>query len=100
MGINLKDIIETVCDSKEKDYVVEKTYPMKHEWRKLFEDCEEIAHDCSDSLEALMKKVEKLDTKRKLMWATIEDSLKVYGKKMRYNEETDEIEELIERESK
>lgn len=80
----LKMAVETLGDDDKK---VIKSLKMKEEWIRMHDELEAL----TDDLSAL---VSKADTKRKLMWATIEEDLGIYDKQLRIDPDKNILEVL------
>ena len=66
---------ELVKDSENSKGKLEKTIKMKPEWTRMWDEVGELA----DEAQAL---VHKLETKRRLMWSTIENDIEIYDKQL------------------
>lgn len=75
--------VEAKVNGHSKEDIV-KTIPAKSEWVKLHDELEELGEEA-------LKMVKKVDSKKKLLWSTIENDLDEY-RDMTWNHETNEVE--------
>jgi hypothetical protein len=83
--MDIKKMLEGLKTSLEKVDTVEKSFPMKPEWVKASKELDVL----SAQMDAIRAEAE---SKKKLLWGTIERDLKIYDKSMRLND----VKKLIE----
>lgn len=84
-------LAESVKDHK--DVKVSKSFPMKKEWTKEWDEIKAEA----DKQE---KGMQKLRNRKKKLWLDIEFSLDIHGRHLRINEKDKEIELMEEKQNK
>ncbi len=79
----LRQLFDKLIDSKQGKII--KTLPLRKEWQKLWKDY-------NDAVSIYESAENKLATKKKLFWATVESDLDNYDCQMSVNEKTMELE--------
>lgn len=85
------------CGNPDHDHSseqVERTIPVRPEWKEKAKKCKEAAARGHELYEELMKQRQVFETYTKSFWSTVEIDLGIYDRNMRLNTETMEIEIL------
>lgn len=88
----LDKLIEEVKEMVDsKDRVVERTIPLRKEWKKTMKEMQDAKDEAADAMRGVQKLMDKANTKKSAFWAQVESDLDDYSTSMRFNCDTQEI---------
>lgn len=88
----LNAALSSSTDSDDSSQVVERSIPMKKEWRAAKQKLSDATKEFQTQTKKAFSLAEKRKTLHSAFWALVEQDLNIFDQNMRYNKDSDEIE--------